>query len=157
MPSRRASRRAAGDVAVPLRRRSPRATLTLTAALLARLEALGARSNRTRGPYNYTRQLARTLTLFNAVLETSDPRQTLGMPAASHDLVVAALTDPLELESFHIVHLGQVLLELPAFQARAQALAIEPQDFCAQLTGYPFAERLHLVATAPAHHAPRRG
>jgi hypothetical protein len=136
------------------RPRPHRSTISLPTEIRLRLEARGARSDRQRGPFNYTRQLARTLELYDAVLVKSDPRQTLAMPKHGYELVLEVLTDPLALESFHITRLGDYLLDLPAFQAQARARKIDPQKFRDLLNGYPFAEKLHLVDAAQVRHAP---
>jgi hypothetical protein len=135
--------------------RAPRATIALSPALRANLEARGARGDKSHGPYNYTRQLARTLAFFDAVVERSDPRRTRDLPQEVYELVVEVLTDPLAIETFGIAHLGAYLFELPAFQARTRELALEPAALSAQLDAYPFAEKLHLALAAQVRHATR--
>ena len=61
------------------RQRTHRSTISLSPKLRDRLEARGARSDKGHGPYNYTRQLGRTLELYDSVLIKSDPRQTRDM------------------------------------------------------------------------------
>lgn len=143
-----------GGIAAGPRRRPHRSTISLAPELRARLEARGARSDKGHGPYNYTRQLGRTLELFDSLLAKSDPRETHAMQQDDYDLVVAALTDPLALETFHITHLGDYLFQLPAFRARAGELAIDPQELRDRVNAYPFAEKLHLAQAAQSHHAP---
>jgi hypothetical protein len=135
--------------------RTSRATIALPAELRARLEARGARGDKSHGPYNYTRQLSRTLVFFDAVVERSDPRRTRELPQPVYDLVVEVLTDPLSIETFGIAHLGAYLRELPAFREGARELALEPAALSAQLDAYPFAEKLHLVLAAQVRHVTR--
>jgi hypothetical protein len=92
--------------------------------------------------------------LFDSVLERSDPRRTRGMPEASYELVLEILADPLELESFHIVRLGDYLFDLKPFQARARELEIDPRAFRDLVNAYAYAEKLHLVDAAQVRHAP---
>jgi hypothetical protein len=136
------------------RERGHRSTISLPAERRAALEARGARSDKSHGPHNYTRQLARTLELYGSVLEKSDPRQTRGMPADQYELVVEVLTDPLDLRSFHILHLGDYLFDLPGFRARLRDLELDPEQLRDLLNRYPFAEKLHLVDAAQVRHAP---
>jgi hypothetical protein len=138
------------------RQRGHRSTISLPPELRAALEARGARSDKSHGPYNYTHQLARTLEFYGAVVERSDPRQTRGMPADQYELVVEVLTDPLALKTFHILHLGDYLLEIPAFRARLRDLELDSRRLRDLLNDYPFAEKLHLVEAAQVRHAPPR-
>src|ERR1700676_800117 len=140
-----------GSAAGP-RRRPHRSTISLAPELRRRLEARGARSDKSHGPYNYTRQLRRHLELFDSLLAKSDPRQTHAMPQEDYDLVIAVLTDALVLATFHIDHLGNYLFELPAFRARAAELAVDPQELRDRVNDYPFAEKLHLAQAAQIHH-----
>jgi hypothetical protein len=142
-----------GGTAAGPRRPPHRSTISLAPELRARLEARGARSDKGHGPYNYTRQLGRTLELFDSLLAKSDPRQTNAMPQDDYDLVVAALPDALMLVTFHIAHLGDFLFELPAFRARAAELALDPQELRDRINAYPFAEKVHLAQAAQIHHA----
>jgi len=151
-----ARRRTSQDLPAEPRNRPYRTTISLAPELRARLEARGARSDKGHGPYNYTRQLTRTLELFDSLLAKSDPRQTHAMSQDDYDLAIAALTDALLLVTFHIDRLGHYLFELPAFQARAGELAIDPQDLRDRINAYPFAEKLHLTQAALIHHAPSR-
>ncbi|HEY6324836.1 MAG TPA: hypothetical protein VJA16_25090 [Thermoanaerobaculia bacterium] len=134
--------------------RERRSTISLAPEVRAALEARGARSDKGHGPRNYTRQLARTVELYGAVVERSDPRQTRDMPADQYELVVEVLTDPLALATFHILHLGDYLLDLPAFRARLRELEVDSEQLRGLLNGYPFAEKLHLVEAAQVRHAP---
>jgi hypothetical protein len=134
-------------------RRSHRSTISLPPKLRSQLEARGARSDKSHGPYNYTRQLARTLALFDDVLSKSDPRNTSGLPQDRYDLILEVLTDPLSLESFHITRLGDYLLDLPLFRARAQDLALDGAEFRQAINDLPFAEKLHLALAAQVRHA----
>ena len=138
------------------RQRTHRSTISLSPKLRDRLEARGARSDKSHGPYNYTRQLARTLELYDSVLIKSDPRQTRDMPEAHYELVLELLTEPLALESFHIVRLGDYLFDLPAFRARARDLRLDPQQFRDALNAFPYAEKLHLTDAAQVRNAPPR-
>jgi hypothetical protein len=142
--------------AVP-RQRPSRSTISLPPRLRQRLEARGARSDKSHGPFNYTGQLARTMELYDSVLGRSDPRQTAAMPHDHYELVLDILTDPLELEEFHILRLADYLFELPAFQALARERQIDPRQLCDTVNSYSFAEKLHLVDAAQVrHHAPPR-
>jgi hypothetical protein len=145
-----------GKIAAVPRQRAHRSTISLPPKLRNRLEARGARSDKSHGPYNYTRQLARTLELYDSVLIKSDPRQTREMPEDDYEMVVAVLTDPLALESFHIVRLGDFLFDLPEFRARARERGIDPQQFRDKLNAFPYAEKLHLVDAAQVRNAPPR-
>jgi len=142
-----------GGIAAGSRNRPHRITIALAPELRERLEARGARSDKGHGPYNYTRQLGRTLELFDSLLAKSDPRHTHAMPKDDYELVVAALTDPPMLMAFHIAHLGDYLFELPAFRARAAELAIDPEALRDRVNAFPFAEKLHLAQAAQIRHA----
>lgn len=136
------------------RQRPYRSTVALQPELRKTLEDRGARSDRGKGPLGYARQLARTLLWYDTVLAKSDPRQTVGMPPDHYELVLESLTDPLELEQFHIARLGDYLLERRAFRDLARERQLDPRQFCDTLNGYPFAEKLHLVDAAQIRHAP---
>jgi hypothetical protein len=138
------------------RQRTHRSTISLSPKLRDRLEARGARSDKGHGPYNYTRQLARTLELYDSVLIKSDPRQTRDMPEEHYEMVLELLIEPLALESFHIVRLGDYLFDLPAFRARARERRIDPQQFRDMLNAFPYAEKLHLTDAAQVRNAPPR-
>jgi hypothetical protein len=146
-------RRSVKSPAAP-RRRPPRSTLALPARSRDHLEARGARSDKSHGPFNYSRQLARTLELYDSVLVKSDPRKTCNLSQDHYELIVAALTDPLALESFHIARLGDYLLELPAFRARARERQLDPEKLRDTLNALPYAEKLHLVDAAQIRVAP---
>ena len=156
MPTKRTEPPTDGRPAATPRRRTHRSTISLPAELREALEKRGARSDKSHGPYNYTRQLTRTLELYGAVLEKSDPRQTGALPKDHYELVVEVLTDPQHLETFHIVHLGDYLCELPAFLARTRDLELDAQDLRDLLNACTFAEKLHLVDAAQIRHAPPR-
>jgi hypothetical protein len=142
---------------VPPRQHPSRSTVSLPPWVRQRFEARGARAARGRhGSFSYTNQLARTLEFYDSVLGKSDPRQTAGMRPDQYDLVLEILTEPLELKEFHILRLGDYLLEHRTFQARARERQIDPRQLCEALNGYPFAEKLHLVEAALIRHAPRR-
>jgi hypothetical protein len=130
-----------------------RLIITLTPAVLDRLRSRGAQSDRHHGPYNYTRQLTRTLELYGAALVRSDPRETRGLPAAHYDLVLDLLEEPERLETFHIHRLGDYLLDLPGFAARAHGAGAAAGDLAAALNAMTFAEKLHLVDAAQIHNA----
>lgn len=138
------------------RQRAHRSTISLSPKLRDRLEARGARSDKGHGPYNYTRQLARTLELYDSVLVKSDPRETRDMPEKDYEMVLELLTEPLALESFHIVRLGDYLFDLPSFRARARERRIDPQQFRDTLNAFPYAEKLHLTDAAQVRNAPPR-
>lgn len=138
------------------RQRPHRSTVSLPPKLRHRLEARGARSDKSHGPFNYTSQLARTLELYDSVLVKSDPRQTANMAEPDYQLILELLTDPLALETFHIARLGDFLFELPAFHTRARERQLDPQRFRDTINGYPFAEKLHLVDAAQIRNAPPR-
>jgi hypothetical protein len=143
-----------GDPAARSRQRRRRTTIALPSSLRDRLEARGARSDKGHGPYNYTRQLARTVERYDSVLARSDPRQTRDLPDEAYELVVELLTSPLELESFHILHLGDYLFDQPAFHARAGERRIDPQQLRDTLNALPYAEKLHLADAAQVRNAP---
>jgi hypothetical protein len=145
-----------GGLAARSRQRTYRTTISLPSHLRERLEARGARSDKGHGPYNYTRQLARTLELYDSVLARSNPRQTLHLSEEHYDLVVELLTEPLQLTTFHILHLGDCLFELPAFHTRAGERRIDPQQLRDTLNALPYAEKLHLADAAQVRNAPRR-
>ncbi len=141
---------------MPPRQRSSRSTVSLAPKLRRTLETRGARSDKGHGPFNYTNQLIRTMELYDSVLGRSDPRRTAGMPPDHYELVLEILTEPLELEDFHILRLGDYLFELRAFQDQARQRQLDPRPFCDALNNYPFAEKLHLVDAAQIRHAPPR-
>ena len=140
----------------PPRQRPSRSTVSLPPRVRQRLEARGARAAKGHGRFSYTNQLARTLVFYDSVLGKSDPRQTAGMRPDQYDLVLEILTEPLELQEFHILRLGDYLFEHRTFQARARERQIDPRQLCDTLNGYPFAEKLHLVDAAQTRHAPRQ-
>ena len=78
------------------------------------------------------------------------------MPPDHYELVLEILAEPLELEDFHILRLGDYLFELGAFHAQARQRQIDPRQLCDLLNEYPFAEKLHLVDAAQIRHAPSR-
>ncbi len=135
-------------------RRSDRLIITLPPDVIDRLKARGARSDKTHGPYNYTQQLTRTLELYESVVVKSDPRETRSLPEDQYDLVLDVLRDPQRLEAFHIHRLGDYLLELPLFAARARALGLDPEQLGKALNAYTYAEKLHLVDAAQIRNAP---
>ena len=146
---------AARGTAAAGRRRDRRSTISLAPTLRYRLEARGARGDKGHGPYNYTRQLSRTLELFDSVVARSDPRQTRDLPEEHYELVLELLTDPLELDGFYIARLGDYLFELPAFRAGAPERQLDPRQFRDTLNALPYAEKLHLADAAQRRHAPR--
>jgi hypothetical protein len=154
VPRKQAPRRSASSPTAKPRKRLYRSTISLPPELRARLELRGARSDKSHGPYNYTRQLARTLALYDTVLEKSDPRQTRDMPEKVYELVLELLADPLALEAFHIHRLGDYLFDLKQFRERVRQLDLDPQQLSDALNAYPFAEKLHLVDAAQIRHAP---
>jgi hypothetical protein len=143
--------------AAPTADRRHRSTISLPPKLRSQLEARGARSDKSHGPYNYTRQLERTLRFFDDVISKSDPRNTSGLPQDRYDLILEVLTEPLSLESFHITRLGDYLAELRLFRDRARELALDCDELRNTINVLPFAEKLHLVQTAQVRHAPSRG
>jgi hypothetical protein len=137
-------------------RRPASLLITLPVAVLDRLKSRGARSDRYHGPLGYTRQLNRTLDLYESVLVKSDPRVTRDLPQEHYDLILDLLDDPQKLESFHVQRLGQYLAELPTFAGRARAQGIKnPAHFSATIDAYSFAEKLHLLDAAQLRHPPR--
>jgi len=156
VPTKRTEPPKNGTPSASHRQRGHRSTISLPAELRAVLEKRGARSDKSHGPYNYTRQLARTLELYGAVIDKSDPRQTRALPEEHYELVVEVLSDPLQLETFHILHLGDYLCELPAFLARIRELGLDAQDLRDVFNACTFAEKLHLVDVAQVRHAPPR-
>lgn len=138
----------------PRRRRPHRSTVSLPPKLRALLEARGARSDKSHGPFNFTRVLGRMIGNFDAVVAKSDPRETRDLSQAAYDLVLDVLSDPLELEPFHIVRLGDYLADLQAFPGRARDAGIDPEELSQRINAYPFAEKLHLAQVAQIRHAP---
>jgi hypothetical protein len=136
--------------------RPPRSTIALPPNVRQQLEERGARSDKARGPHNFTSQVDRTLALYDSLLLKSDPRQTQSMPRDVYELVLDQLTDPLALETFHIAHLGDYLAELPALRVQARELRLDLQQLRDTLNAYPYAEKLHLVDAAQVRHAPRQ-
>src|ERR1700686_5291364 len=98
-----------------IRRPSNRLIIPLPSDVIHRLQARGARSDKTHGPYNYTQQLTRTLGLYESVVVRSDPRETQGLPEEHYELILDFLRDPQRLETFHITRLGDYLIEDPGF------------------------------------------
>jgi hypothetical protein len=136
-------------------RRPASLQITLPVAVVDRLRSRGARSDRYHGPLGYTRQLNRTLDLYESVLVKSDPRETRGLAAEHYELIVELIDDPQKLESFHVQRLGQYLAEVAGFAERARAAGIaDPEEFARTLDGFSFAEKLHLLDAAQLRHAP---
>ena len=136
-------------------RRPASLQITLPIAVVDRLRSRGARSDRYHGPLGYTRQLNRTLDLYESVLLKSDPRETRGLAAKHYELIVDLIEDPQKLESFHVQRLGQYLAEVAEFAERARAAGIaDPDEFARIIDGYSFAEKLHLLDAAQLRHAP---
>jgi hypothetical protein len=136
------------------RRRSPGITVTLPPEAVDRLKNRGARSDRSGGPFNYARQLSRTLELYESVVIKSDPRETRGLSEEHYDLILDVIREPQELETFRIHWLGDYLLEFPAFVEGTRALGADPDHLAETINGYGFAEKLHLVESAQFRHAP---
>jgi len=136
------------------RRRSDRLIITLPPDVLDRLKHRGARSDKTHGPYNFTQQLTRSLSLYETVVVRSDPRETQGLPEEHYALILDLLREPHRLETFHIHHLGDYLLLVPDFPQRARGLGLDPAALAKTVNGLTFAEKLHLVDSAQIHHAP---
>jgi len=136
------------------RRPSRNLIVSLPPNVLDRLRARGARSDQTHGPYNYTRQLTRSLNLYDSVVVRSDPRETRGLSEQHYGLILDVLRDPQRLETFHIQRLGDYLLEIPEFPQRARDLGLAPAELAATVNDLTFAEKLHLVDSAQIHHAP---
>jgi len=143
-----------------IRRRHDRLIITLPPDVLDRLRTRGARSDKTHGPYNYTKQLTRTLGLYESIVVRSDPRETQDLPQEHYDLIIDELREPQRLETFHIHRLGGYLLEVPDFPQRARDLGLDPAALAKTVNDLTFAEKLHLVDSAQIHHAsppPRPG
>ncbi len=132
--------------------RKERTNLAIPPAVQQSLEARGARRRRGPGPLNFRRQLTQSLETFDNLLLHSDPRRTKQMPEPMYEAVLELLTNPLSLESFHILHLGTYLTTLPGWEARAGAGAARLAE---TVDSYSFAEKLHLVEAAQARHAER--
>jgi hypothetical protein len=133
---------------------SDRLIITLPPQVIDRLEARGARADRTRGPCNYTRLLTRTLGLYESIIVRSDPRETRALPQPHYELIVDLLRDPQRFDAFHIHCLGEYLLDVPEFARRATELGLEPGAFARAVNALTFAEKLHLVDSAQIRHAP---
>ncbi len=138
------------------KRQPPADTLhvSLSPSVLTRLRSRGAHSDRARGPLNYTRQLTRTLNLYESAILRSDPRETQDLPEAHYDLVLDLLDEPEALTADAIQGLGGHLLNLSTFPARARALGADPQRLAQTINALTYAEKLHLVNAAQVHHAP---
>lgn len=76
------------------------------------------------------------------------------MSQADYELVLDVLTDPVAIEVFHVVVLGDYLRELPAFQNEAKMRQRDPETLLKAINAYSYAEKLHLVDAAQARHAP---
>jgi hypothetical protein len=135
------------------RRRSDRLIITLSPEVVDRLKAHGARSDRSHGPFNYTRQLTRAIMLYESVVNRSDPRQTRALPQEHYDLILDLLQEPHELGTFHLVRLGEYLSEIPAFSERTRALGLDPAQFADAITAFTFAEKVHLLDSAQVRNA----
>jgi hypothetical protein len=135
------------------RRRSDRLIITLPPAVVDLLKAHGARSDRSHGPFNYTKQLTRALMLYESVVTRSDPRQTRALPQEQYDLILDLLQEPQDIGPFHLQRLGEYLSEIPAFSERARALGLDPAQFADAVTAFTFAEKLHLLDSAQVRHA----
>src|SRR5258708_26750168 len=83
-------------------------------------------------------------------------REPLDMPENHIEEDHEVLPEPLALESFHIVRLGDYLFDLPAFRTRARERRIDPQQFRDMLNAFPYAEKLHLTDAAQVRNAPPR-
>jgi len=136
-------------------RPAKRLIITLPPEVIDRLRSRGAHSDRHHGPFNYTRQLARALEFFDSVVSRSDPRETQGLDERAYELVVDLLRDPYRLDTFHILCLGEYLLELPDFAQRARDVGLEPGELARSIGRLSFAEKLHLVDTAQLRHTVR--
>lgn len=139
--------------------------ITLPSAALEGLDARGAqgdktlkvrgpRNDKTNPPPNYTRHVTRTVELYESVVRYSDPRATHAMPDEVYELILDILRNPENLEAFHIHQLGDYLLHLPGFAARAGALRVDAAALAKTINGYGFAEKLHLVDNAQIRNAP---
>ena len=135
------------------RPRPSRSTVSLPPEVRQRLEARGARSDKGHGPFNYTRQIARTIAFYDQLHLASDPRRTQGMREEDYDLVVAALENPLAMGGHEVSLLGQYLLRQPAFLGAARERGVDAAALARTLNAYPFPEKLHLVNTAQARTA----
>ncbi len=135
-----------------LKGRRERTNLAIPPAVERSLEARGARRQRGPGPLNFRRQLTLSLETFDNLLLHSDPRQTQQMPEELYERVLELLSNPLSLESFHILHLGTYLTTLPGWAAEAGAGA---GGLAERVDSFSFAEKLHLVEAAQARHAER--
>jgi len=136
-------------------RAAKRLIITLPPEVIHRLRNRGARSDKKHGPYNFTRQLTRALAFFESVVLRSDPTTTGALSEPAYDLVVDLLPEPHRLETFHIHCLGEYLLELPDFAARARGIGLQPEELAKTVGRLTFAEKLHLVDAAQLRHPPR--
>jgi hypothetical protein len=139
---------------VTRRVRSDKLVITLHSTVMDSLKTRGARSDRARGPYNYTQQVTRAIELYSNAVVRSDPRETRSLPEAQYDLILDALRNPEELEAFHIHQLGAYLLRLPEFAGRARALGVDAAQLSQTINGWSFSEKLHLVDSAQIRNAP---
>jgi hypothetical protein len=136
-------------------RPAKRLIITLPPEVVHRLTNRGARSDKHHGPYNFTRQLTRTLCFFESVVLRSDPTTTGALSAPAYDLVVDSLREPHRLGTFHIHCLGEYLLQLPDFAERVRGIGLEPDELAKTVGRLTFAEKLHLVDAAQLRHSPR--
>jgi hypothetical protein len=123
--------------------------------LLQFLSSRGARADKGRSPWNRSHILRMQLDLWLASLDESDPRATRNFPQAYYDLTIKLLTEPWELNARMIKRLSayvQTLLDLDDLLTEA---GIDRGAYLAALEDLSFAERLHLVEAAQAHHAPK--
>jgi hypothetical protein len=139
---------------MPKKPRPPELLVTMPPLLIDLLEARGAHSDKSHGPYNYRQQVARRLELYEQLLLANDPRHTRGLAERHYELILDLLVDAHQLTAFQIQRLGGVLSGLPAFAQRARQTRIDPAELAATVNAYSFAEKLHLADAAQSRHAP---
>lgn len=132
-------------------KRENRVTLVIPPRARQRLEARGARADQGRGPTGYSRQIARLLHFYELAVDKCDPRRTRRMRKRDFDLVVDVITAP-GLDVFEVAVLGSYLRELPEFRARARERKVDAEALAAEIDGFKFAEKMHLVDAAMARH-----
>jgi len=137
------------------RNQSKRFIISLPRALAARLEARGARPDPSRGPFNFSQQVARTVTFYESVVVRSDPRVTRQLSEDLYQLLLGLIEDPQALEVFHIHRLGDSIAELPDYAGRARAAGVDPAWLVATVNAYSYAEKLHLVDSSEVRQSSR--
>jgi hypothetical protein len=94
------------------------------------------------------------LDLLVAVVDESDPRLTRDFPQEYYDLTLELLTEPWSLNAQMIKKLT-VYVQALNLEELLEQHGIDQEPYLQALEKLTFAERLHLVEAAQAHHAPR--